>query len=160
MNLGSSRRLCSSAYTVGQKPFWSTSPKMRTSSQEARSSHSSPSAPNAAWKHREGRGVRGEGGGVPGSCPPRFLRSSGLHSCSCSQSSYVCALESEELQPALPGGEKKGPRKESSGGEGGGRGADAPRGPPTVALGVRRARASRHPLSLSSSPLCSSPGAA
>lgn len=106
---------------------------------------------------RRERGTRG--GGVPGSCPPRFLRSSGLHSCSCSQSSYVCALESEELQPALPGGEKGGPRKESSGGEGGGRGADAPRGPPTVALGVRRARASRHPLSLSP-PLCSSPGAA
>lgn len=66
----------------------------------------------------------------------------------------MCALESEKLQPAFPGG-KRGPRKES-GGRGAGRGADAPRGPPTGALGVRRARASCHPLLFS--PLRSSPG--
>lgn len=55
------------------------------------------------------------------------------------------------FSPLSPG-EKGGPRKES-GGRGAGRGADAPRGPPTGALGVRRARAFRHPLL--SSPLFS-----
>lgn len=80
--------------------------KMRTSSQEARSSHSSPSTPNAARKPRERRGVREEGSGVPGSCPLAFFAVRFCTVAVVPSLPYVCALKSEELQSALPEGER------------------------------------------------------
>lgn len=95
---------------------------------------------------RRERGARGGEGG-PWQLPPRFLCTSASHSCSGSQSSYVCALESEELQPALPrrGGKKGRLRKQSRArrqrrrcpagpSHGGARGAQGPRIPPPSPL--------------------------
>lgn len=97
--------------------------------------------------------MREEGRRGPRQLAPRFLCSSGLHSCGCSQSSYVCALESEELQPALPGGERDSGRRA----EGGGQGRPCPAGPSHS--GAPGAQGPRIPPPFSSF-LCSPPGAA
>lgn len=129
---------------------------MRTSSQEARSSHSSPSIPKCCVKAlRKERGARrGDGGGgSPAASPSLSLQFGFCTVAVVPSSSYVCALESEELQPALPGGEK-GPGKESRGRR---QGRPCPAGPSHG--GAPGAQGPRIPPPLSSS-LCSPPGAA
>lgn len=102
----------------------------------------------------KGEGCERRGGGVPGSWPLAFFA---VRVCTVAvvPSLPTCAhWRVRSFSPLSPGGKgtREGEQREE------GRGARAPPGPPTVALRVRRARASRHPSPLFSALLRAPPG--
>lgn len=170
-NLGSTRLLCSGANAVGQKPFWSTSPKCALHHKRPRPSHSRPSAPNAAWKHREGRGVQEEG--VPGSCPPSLSLQFRLAQLRLFLVFPTCAhWRVRSFSPLSPGGKRgttegerrkggrQGRRCPTGPSHEGARGAQGPRIPPPSPLLSALLRGAAWPTGVQSTLLRGRPGAA